>query len=194
VTGPDALARGFPRRTLRADAVLYRVHRTRSGCWWFSDDGSGRFDPVGTGMGACYFAAAPLGAFIEVFRKRMTIAEAEIAERSLSAVTLGRPVRLADITSRRALGFGVSADLGSGPDYGPSHAFAARAVAAGFAGVRYLARHDPAQRSASVALFAAPGAPDPGDPAWPPARTAPIPPSLIDDTTRFFGYRVLPEP
>jgi len=90
----------FPRRTLRATHTLYRIHREP--VWWFSSDGGGRFDPVGTGMGACYWAERPLGAWVEVFRKRMLLTEAEIAGRRLCSVTLGRDLRLADLTSRRA--------------------------------------------------------------------------------------------
>ena len=183
----------FPRRTLRSDRVIHRVHRTARGCWWFSSDGSGRFDPVATGSGACYFAEKPLGAFIEVFRKRMLIAEEEINARSLSSVSLGRDLRLADLTSRRALSFGVTAGLGAGEDYEPSQAFAAAAVADGFEGIRYLARHDPAQKLYSVALFAPAGGVDAADPAWPQNAT-PIPSALVDEATRRFGYRVLPAP
>jgi hypothetical protein len=187
---------GFPRRTLRADHLIHRVHRTARGCWWFSSDpNGGRFDPVGTGMGACYFAETPLGAFIEVFRKTLLIAEADVTERSLSTVAMGRSLRLANLTSRRALGFGVTASLGASEDYRPSRAFAADAVTAGFDGVRYLARHDPSQRLYSVALFAPAGGVDPTDPDWPqPQQTQAIPQALIEDANRRFHYRVLPAP
>jgi hypothetical protein len=185
----------FPRRTLRGDREIHRVHRTARGCWWFSADRSGRFDPVGTGMGACYFAEKPLGAWIEVFRKAVLIAEAEVTERSLSTVAIGRDLRLADLTSRRALGFGVTASLGASEDYNPSQAFAAAAVNAGFDGVRYLARHYPSQRLYSVALFAPAGGVDPADPAWPqPTHTGAVPQTLIDEARRRFGYRILPAP
>jgi hypothetical protein len=50
---------------------------------------------------------------VEVFRKRLVVAEAEVAERALLSVTLGRDLRLADLTSRRALAFGVTASLGA---------------------------------------------------------------------------------
>jgi RES domain-containing protein len=183
----------FPRRTLRGDRTLYRIHRARERCWWFSSDGSGRFDPIATELGACYLAERPIGAWIEVFRKAMLLAEAEIAERSLSSVQLGRDLRLADLTSRRALQFGVTASVGANEVYGPSQAFAASAVAAGFDGVRYLARHDPAQKLYSVALFATAGAPAQGDSNWP-HGDEPIPDELIAEAQRSFGYRVLPTP
>jgi hypothetical protein len=177
---------GFPRRTLRGDRPLYRIHRDP--VWWFSSDGGGRFDPVGTGAGACYWAERPLGAWVEVFRKQMLLSEAEVAGRRLCSVELGRDVRLADLTSRRALSFGVTASLGANEDYAPSQAFAVRAVEAGFDGIRYFVRHDPAQRLYGVALF--------GDDrkAWPNGVDREVPEHLVAEARTAFGYRVLPAP
>ena len=184
----------FPRRTLRGDRAIYRIHRSAGRPWWFSSDGSGRFDPVGTGSGACYLAERPLGGWSEVFRKQLLLSQAEISGRSLLSVELGRDLRLADMTARRALEFGVTASLGASQDYRDSHAFAVRAVAAGFDGVRYPVRHDPAQRLYGLALFGAPGAPDPADPNWPEGEDGDIPADLITEAVRAFSYRVLPPP
>ena len=183
----------FPRRTLRGDATVYRIHKSAKSPWWFSSTGDGRFDPVGTGMGACYLAETQLGAWIEVFRKNTLLAETEIAQRSLLAVTLKRDLRLADITSRRALSFGVTAALGANEQYEQSHAFAVRALEDGFAGIRYFIRHDPAQKRYGLALFAPAGAPDPAERRWPTDSVA-IPDTLIREAKRVFGYRVLPTP
>ncbi len=183
----------FPRRTLRGDRTVVRVPRAALGPWWFSSDGSGRFDPTGGAMGACYLAEQPLGAWIEVFRKQMLLAEEEVHARCLLSVALGRDVRLADLTSRRALAFGVTASLSADPDYAASRAFADRALTAGFAGVRYWLRHDPAQRLYGIALFGPAGAPDPEDPNWPPGTDSPIDDELLA-AARAFGYRVLPVP
>lgn len=185
--------KGFPRRTLPADRTIYRIHKVDRVPWWFSSAGDGRFDPVGTGLGACYLAEAPVGAWVEVFRKRLLLAEPEIAQRSLLAVALGRDLRLADITSRRALSFEITAALGADERYSDSQAFAARAMQAGFQGVRYLVRHDPAQKLYGIALFSEAGAPEPSDPRWP-SDTAPIPGRLVEEAEQLFGYRVLPSP
>jgi hypothetical protein len=185
--------RGFPRHTLRGDRPLFRIHRAGRHPWWFSA-GHQRFDPVGTGFGACHLAYDPLGAFVEVFRRGIAIDEADIAARRLHAVRLGRDLRLADLTSRRALEFGVSASLGADPIYDRSQELARRAVAAGYAGVRYWARHDPAQRLQSVALFGPAASPAPSDPDWPTGDDGPIPADLVADARREFGYRVLPAP
>lgn len=185
---------GFPRRTLRGDRTIHRIHSAAKGAWWFSSEGTGRFDPVGTGLGACYLAELPLGAWVEVFRKRMLLAEVEVGERALLSVELGRDLRLADLTSRRALGFGVTATLGAGEGYDESHAFAVAAVRARFDGIRYLVRHDPAQELYGIALFARAGAPTPADPDWPQERDGPVPDDLVADASKRFGYRVVPAP
>ncbi len=184
----------FPRRTLRGDQAVHRIHRAANGPWWFSSDGSGRFDPVGTGLGACYVAETALGAWVEVFRKRLVLAEEEVAERALFSIALGRDLRLADLTSRRALGFGVTASLGANEDYDDSQAFAVEAARAGFHGIRYLVRHDPAQKLFGIALLASAGAPDPPDPDWPLDGDGSIPDELVAEASERFGFRVLPPP
>ena len=185
--------RGFPRWTLRGDRTIHRIHRSTHAPWWFSADGSGRFDPVGTEHGACYLAERPLGAWAEVLRKPMLIAEADVHDRALLSVPLGRDLRVANVTSRRALAFGVTATIGGADDYEESQAFSAAALAAGLAGVRYLLRDDPAKRLYGIAVFGPPGTPAADDPAWP-GESGPLPISLIEDAAGAFGNRVLPAP
>jgi hypothetical protein len=184
---------GFPKRTLRGARTLHRIHRRERDAWWFSSNGDGRFDPSGSEEGACYLAEDPLGAWVEVFRKTQLLAEADVAARALMTVALGRDLRVADLTSRRALGYGVTASLGAGEDYEASQRFAAAALAAGFDGIRYLVRHDPSHKLYGIALFGAPGAADPGDKRWP-HQSGPIPAELIASAEHEFGYRVLPTP
>jgi RES domain len=185
--------KGFPRKTLRGDRIIYRIHRAARGAWWFGCDGDGRFDPVGTGQGACYLGERPLGAWVEVFRRRMLWDETDVRDRSLLCVKLGRDLRLADLTSRRALQFGVTASVGANEKYDDSQAFAVQAVRAGFDGIRYLVRHDPRQQLYGIALFCGAGAPDPSD-TWPTNDDGPIPDELIAEAERAFGYRVVPAP
>jgi hypothetical protein len=184
----------FPLSTLRGDREIHRIHRSAREPWWFSDDGTGRFDPTGIGVGACYFAAHPLAAWIEVFRKTMLLAEDEVRGRSLYSVRLARDLRLADVTSRRALGFGITASVSTGENYARSQAFAAQAVADGFDGVRYLVRHDPAQRLFGHALFGEPGASHGLIASGGSASDEPIPDPLVEQARRVFGYRILPTP
>jgi NAD(P)-dependent dehydrogenase (short-subunit alcohol dehydrogenase family) len=147
------------------------------------------------GLGrACALALASAGAELVLIARRPApldqLAEAEVAERALFTVALGRDARLADLTSRRALAFGVTASLGADQEYGGSQAFAADVLAAGFDGVRYLVRHDPAQRLYGIALFGEPGAGD----DQPSGTDEPIPDALIAEAQRAFGYRIVPSP
>lgn len=146
------------------------------------------------GLGACYLAEQPLGAWVEVFRGTMTNDEAELDIRRLHSVALGRDLRLADLTSRRALAFGIPAAHGAGVDYGPGQALASDAAESGWAGIRYLVRHDPRQRLYGVALFGPGSAPAPSDPAWPMGADVPLDENLIAEAIHRFGYRVLPPP
>jgi hypothetical protein len=184
----------FPRRTLRGDTEVFRIHRSDHEAWWFSADGTGRFDPLGTGFGACYLAVDPLGAWIEVFRETLLLDRAEVDARWLAGVRLGRDLRLADLTSRRALQFGVTASLGTDRIYGESQAFAARAVQSGFAGIRYFLRHDPAQRLYGVALFGEPGEPAKRARLWPAPVSREIPDELVQAARRNFGYQIVAIP
>jgi RES domain len=186
---------GFPSFTLPAGTPLHRIHRASTSPWWFSSDGSGRFDPVSVeGLGTCYLAEAELGAWVEVFRTALVIAESDVHNRRLCSPALPRDLTLADATNRAALAFGITASLSAGEDYGPSHLFAAAASAHGFAGIRYLVRHDPAQRLVGTALFGPSGAAVGDDPAWPAERRSEISDELVEAAAEAFGYKVVPTP
>ncbi len=185
---------GFPTRTVKAGQTLYRIHRAAVGAWWFSSDGTGRFDPVhADAVGACYLAAEPLGAFVEVYRTRLAVDEDDVTARRLAAVEFSSDLRLADITSRRALRFGVTAEVGASGEYDASQQLASHAAAAGFDGVRWWVRDDPAQRLVGIALFGPTGAPAPSV-SLPPAVSRPLDSRLLDEVRRKFGYSVLPRP
>jgi len=145
------------------------------------------------GVGACYWAQDPLGAFVEVFRATMLLdLDAEVSARRLARVAFASDLRLADLWPRRALRFGVTAEVGAGGDYGRSQAFAADAATAGFDGIRCYVRHDPAQRLVGVVLFGAAGAPAPG--MLPDPVSSELTSRLLDEARRKFGYVLLPRP
>lgn len=185
---------GFPARTWKAGRPLWRIHRSTRGAWWFSDDGTGRFDPVRAGgLGACYFAQDPLGAFVEVFRTRIELDQDDVDERRLARVELNHDLRLADLTSRRALRFGVTAEIGAGGDYDASQRLAAGLAAAGYDGIRWWVRHDPRQQLAGIAIFGPAGAPS-SKARTPPPDSREIGASLLEMARRRFGYRMVPRP
>jgi hypothetical protein len=186
---------GFPTHTWKPGRRLARIHRSGRSPWWFSGDGRGRFDPVAVpDLGACYLAADELGAFVETFRTQTTIVADDLhGGRQLSLVALDRELRLADLCSRRALRYGVTAELGAGGDYAASQEFACQAHRAGFDGVRWWVRHDPAQKLVGVALFGPKGEPHDTD-RWPAPEPAELSERLLARARRDFGYRVVPRP
>lgn len=184
---PDDLS-GFPAFSVDRRRSLYRIHRTDVGPWWFSGDGSGRFD-LDDGRGSCYLAFTPIGAFIEVFRVATVIPEAEVEARSLSSLVPPERTRLADCTVRPARKFGITGAISTQPDYTVPQAWAEAFAVAGFGGILYRLSHDPAQRELGVVLFG-----EAGERSWPVRRTEPVPPSVIEAARRRFGLVVAPTP
>ena len=184
---PDDLAR-FPAFGVDRRRSLNRIHRSDAGPWWFSGDGSGRFD-LRNGRGSCYLAVTPVGAFIEVFRVATVIPEAEVEARSLSSLAPPTRARLADCTVSAARKFGISGAIHTQPDYTAPQAWAEAFAAAGFGGIRYRVSHDPAQHELGVVLFG-----DAGEQSLPVRRTEPIPASVIEAARQWFGLIVAPTP
>jgi hypothetical protein len=184
---PDDLTR-FPAFGVDRRRSLYRIHRTDAGPWWFSGDGSGRFD-LRDGRGSCYLAVTPVGAFIEVFRVATVIPEAEVEARSLSSLVPPARARLADCTVSAARKFGITGAIHTQPDYTAPQAWAEAFAAAGFDGIRYRVSHDPAQRELGVVLFG-----DAGEQSLPVRRTEPIPANVIEAARQRFGLIVAPTP
>jgi hypothetical protein len=184
---PDDLSR-FPAFGVDRRRSLYRIHRTDAGPWWFSGDGSGRFD-LRDGRGSCYLAVTPVGAFIEVFRVATVIPEAEVEARSLSNLVPPTRARLADCTVRAARKFGITGAIHTQPDYTVPQIWAEAFAAAGFGGIRYRVSHDPSQRELGAVLFG-----NAGEPSLPVRRTEPIPASVIEAARQRFGLIVAPTP
>jgi hypothetical protein len=184
---PDDLTR-FPAFGVDRRRSLYRIHRSGVGPWWFSGDGSGRFD-LRDGRGSCYLAVTPVGAFIEVFRVATVIPEAEVEVRSLSSVVPSTRARLADCTVSAARKFGITGAIHTQPDYTVPQIWAEAFAAAGFGGIRYRVSHDPSQRELGAVLFG-----DAGEPSLPVRRTEPIPASVIEAARQRFGLIVAPTP
>jgi hypothetical protein len=145
--------RDFPYLTLPAGKAVYRIHRDGLSPWWFSHDGSQRFD-LPTPYGTCYLADRPMGAFLETLTRFVVVPVAEVATRRLATITLGHDLRLADCLDPVAAGFGVTATTSAGYPYqAVSHPWARRFWRAGFDGVRYGAAHHPSLGEVSYALF-----------------------------------------
>ncbi len=167
-----------------AGTQLYRIFRAARSPWWYSCDGSGRFD-LPLPHGTCYFAENPLAALLEVTRGLTLLSETFLHSRRLITATLPRLQRIADLTAASAYSYGVTAELSATADYTAPHAWARELHAAGFTGARYRIRHDPRADLTGIAWFGRAGRlrhP-------PPSTRQPLPASLLLDAAPF-GIRV----
>jgi hypothetical protein len=164
------------------------MHRTQHGAWWFSSDGSGRFDLAPPG-GSCYLAETPLGALIEHFDGISVILREDLEQRRVSILSPLEPLRLADCTSPRARPFGVDLALSAGSDYARTQRFAAWFRDGGLHGVRYFLRNDPTATLIGIALFGAAGGHD-----LPILSTSPLDEATLEDASSIFAIEILPLP
>ena len=190
---PEALA-GFPASAAGPERVLYRVVRAAFGPWWFAARDAarpGRFD-LPLPNGTCYLAGDPLSALLEVVGSdlvRGAVSTRFLAERRVCELRPPRRFTLADLTSRRARGFGVTAEIGTVVPYELPHAWAERLFAAGFRGLLCWLRHDPA-RGEGFALFGRAGERR----SWPRGKARPVSAELVERLRRECGIEVLDVP
>lgn len=125
--------------------------------WWFSSDGSGRFD-LAPPEGTCYFATDGYAAIREATRLG-PVTPGWIAARELRTVAPPEPrARLAATTRKAAGRFGVTHELVTAVPYDLPRRWAAQFRAVGFAGIRHVLRHDQRARPSGVSLFGPAGA------------------------------------
>lgn len=154
LSSPPSHLEEFPSRLLPAGFRVFRVVRKGKGPWWFGSTLEGRFD-LPEPHGTCYLAVEPLAALLELLGPERTggvVAAGFFAERRVRELQVPDEITAADVTSRRASGFGVTAEIGTLVPYGRPQAWALRLHQANFQGIVYWLRHDPA-RSEGVALF-----------------------------------------
>lgn len=187
-SNPAALA-DFPVRQVFADYPYSRIHHDRFAPEWFCDCGRCRFDlPTGSGMGTCYLAGHPVGAFVEKFGRFRVVPRAVIEQHSLARLAVPSALRVADLTDRSIVGrWGLTAAIWAEGDYALPQAWAVSLHAAGFAGIWYPAAHDVIGDYHSLALFGKAGHQPTlllshGDDA--------VPNGLIDEVSERFGIQV----
>ena len=182
----------FPSRRVGPSTSLFRIHQEIHHPAWFSSDGSWRFDPLPayrTRFGTCYLGLEALSSYVEVFGRIRTVPETEIQRRMVSLLTPVADLSIADLINRSVLGdFGVTAAHSTGSDYAPAQTLAANLFDAGFDGILYRVRHDPAMELEAIALFGEPGE---TPRRLSPPKTDPISPELID-AGRVFHIEVVP--
>ena len=151
----DADLRDFPCRTLSAGDVWWRQHRASAGPWWFSSDGSGRFD-IEPPNGACYLASSASAAIRERVGPDMiargVIPASLLTGRVISRLRLPEQVRAANLDAAAAAKLGVSRELAVMVPYTIPRAWAAALAATRFDGIVANLRFSPG-RSVGLALF-----------------------------------------
>ena len=184
----------FPTYALGTDRVLFRTHTRHRGPWRFShvDPVRPRRFDLPAPAGTCYLGEEDLGAFLEALQDEGTaipraIPWAEVAIRRTSRLSVPKPMTLADCTQPAAAAYGITGEIHSSSDRNQTQEWARAFAGAGFEGVRYLARSDPAQRQVSIALFGSAG-----EAAWAALSTDVIDPDLIERVKRIFGIRFIP--
>jgi hypothetical protein len=140
---------------LPVGSTLHRIHWAENEPVFFDAGPAGRFNPRDVeGAGCCYLALDPLGAFVEVFRRKFLASDADLAARQLTSGHVARRLRLFDGTARENR-FDETVNWESALAAG--HHEASQAAASRLwgevDGVLYNVRHDPESRLQGVALF-----------------------------------------
>jgi hypothetical protein len=181
-----------PAHLLLRGGELHRIHRREREPWYFDDGPLSRFSLcLLPGRGTCYLAEVAVTCLLEVFKGIRMVDELDVRSRAHLTVTNDRELRLASCSDEGASRFGVNAEIHTTTDHAKTQRWARAFALAGFDGVRYLVRSDPAARLVGVALFDGRGVPARG--RWPAGRDAPISDDLLT-AAEGYGLRVLPSP
>ena len=174
--------RGFD---LRPSRRLARIHRRGRNPWWFSSDGSGRFD-LEPGRGTCDLAEDPLGAFVEASATPHRACldggghaslHRSVLRRGCGSLTAGR--RGEAVRNHAARSVRVATTIAPSLARRRSPARASRAS--------LPAPHDPSGSLLGIALFGAAGEAD-----WAVDASGTIPDDLIREAEERFGILVVP--
>lgn len=157
---PSDLSR-FPRSRLLPSTPLRRAHTEGRSPWWFSSDGTGRFDllpPDGT----CYLATDLATALRERFGHalvRQGLVTFQAAARTrVSTLRIPSARWLANTCSPSAAHLGMTREIGTCPSYDlPQTWAAALSVTGKHSGIRYQSRFSTGPSPDAVALFGAAG-------------------------------------
>jgi ribosomal protein S18 acetylase RimI-like enzyme len=160
--------------------------------WYFNAEETWRFTPSGVAdLGACYFAERAIAGLLESYKSVTVVAEQDVARKAHFTAVLETELKLADCCATTALGFGINAEIHSTTDYALTQAWATAFALAGFAGVRYLCRSDPAMDLVGFALFDRAGRSAAG--RWPAGHDQPIGEALLREAEDY-GLRIRPTP
>lgn len=141
--------------------MLWRAARRGRRAWWFCNCGDCRFD-LAAPRGTCYVGTDRLCGLLETIGpewvKGAPLTPEFLRRRTLRAAALVT-LPLANLTSRRALGFRVTNELSDMTPYDIPRAFAGvlddarRSGKRRYGGIRYRTRFDTGPRGRGVAMF-----------------------------------------
>ncbi|OZD70493.1 hypothetical protein CH263_06095 [Rhodococcus sp. 06-1059B-a] len=177
---------------------MFRCHSAARGPLWFANGGHGRFD-LADENGTCYTAESEQITLLETWGGMRVVPSTELTARAVTRLQVAETRVLADLTSNAAAQFGVTAEIFTTGNYQLTQLWSSAFYSAGFAGIRYWARHDLAHAHACLALFGTAGAhrsadEDPQSYAVATTHTLSERPDLIDALQRDTGITVLPVP
>jgi hypothetical protein len=157
---PKSLS-GFPRTTLRRGVRIFRA--ARHAPWFFCACGACRFD-VAQPNGTLYVGTDALVGLLETIGPHLEgglVSRSFLARRRMFSRRLSADLPVANLTSRRAAGFGVTNELATMTPYDVPRAWAAALYEHGYAGIRYRTRFDSGPDARGLALFG-----DAGERGW----------------------------
>lgn len=159
---PGSLA-GFPCWALRPDHIWHRAHKASAEPWWFSSDGSGRFD-LRVPHGTCYLASDAQAAVRERWGQDLLafgyVPRRLAEETAVSRLRAPKDGSVADFCAADAAGFGVTREVSTTGRYDITQAWA-NALGpggSGLLGVRYQPRLSTDTRDYALGLFGDAGA------------------------------------
>jgi len=190
----------FPVHILAPDVSepIYRITKPEDGeghakdVIYFGSSGKGRFDLFAAddrqpgNAGTCYLGTTGIACFVEKFGDLRVIPASEVASNVLATVRPSRELRLADMCDGRVLGrFGLTAETWTSGVYLRPQEWARALYQAGFDGILYGTRHDPAGQLRALAVFGSSSA----DPLLM-ESVEPIPEALVQQAFTDYGLIV----
>jgi hypothetical protein len=182
----------FPERVLHSGTEVHRIHAAELGAWYFEAQDTWRFNPCSVaGLGACYLAERPVAGLLEAYKGVTVVDEQDVAGKAHFTASLDVEVRLADCCVPAAGEFGVNGEIHTTTDYVVTQAWASALAHAGFAGVCYFCRSDPAMSLVGYAFFGDAGEAPLG--RWPVGLDKAISENILREAEDY-GLRVRPTP
>ena len=149
---------GFPTDWLGHKRHIWRVALEERNPWYFGN-GRNRFD-LESPLGTCYVAHDPFAALRETIGAGIkTVSQPFIESRRFFRLRVEKTLKVADVTTNKAVPFGVTSEISSTMDYECTQSWARSFADLSLRGVLYELRFSPAG-SHGCAIFGPEGSQD----------------------------------